>query len=125
VRLQRRAQSTRSSLLLYSGVPCGLSNNFCYLIYLSRNITLIRWLDETPTARIIARCTQDIRTVDGQITQSLWWVLDQVIGIITKLGVIVLFTPIFVVPGVFVGFIGFFIGNLYLKSQLSVKREMR
>jgi len=82
-------------------------------------------LDETPTARIIARCTQDIRTVDGKIIGSLWWVLDQVIGIIMKLSVIVIFTPNFLVPGVFVGFIGFSVGNLYLKSQLSVKREMR
>ncbi|CAA7262907.1 unnamed protein product [Cyclocybe aegerita] len=84
----------------------------------------LRWLDETPTARIIVRCTQDIRTIDGPIPQSLMWVVDQILGVLTKLGVIVLFTPIFLFPGVFIALAGLYLGNLYLKAQLSVKREM-
>ncbi|KAJ3508927.1 hypothetical protein NLJ89_g5494 [Agrocybe chaxingu] len=84
----------------------------------------LRWLDETPTARIIVRCTQDIRTIDGPIPQSLLWAVDQILGVLTKLGVIVLFTPIFLFPSVFVALAGLYLGNLYLKAQLSVKREM-
>ncbi|KDR83115.1 hypothetical protein GALMADRAFT_238938 [Galerina marginata CBS 339.88] len=84
----------------------------------------LRWLDETPTARIITRCTQDIRTVDGSIPQSLMWVIDQSSGMLTKFGVIVLLTPIFAVPGIAVAAIGIFAGNLYLRAQLSIKREM-
>ncbi|KAJ7814135.1 P-loop containing nucleoside triphosphate hydrolase protein [Mycena olivaceomarginata] len=30
--------------------------------------TTLRWLDVTPTSRVIARCTVDIRTVDGSIS---------------------------------------------------------
>ncbi|KDR83121.1 hypothetical protein GALMADRAFT_263529 [Galerina marginata CBS 339.88] len=84
----------------------------------------LRWLDETPTARIIARCTQDIRIVDGPITQSLMWVLDMAVGMLSKLGVIVLFSPVFVFPGIAVAVLGIFVGNLYLRTQLSIKREM-
>ncbi|KAF9475054.1 multidrug resistance-associated ABC transporter [Pholiota conissans] len=84
----------------------------------------LRWLDETPTARIIARCTQDIRTVDGPIAQSLMWVIVQIVGALMKLSVIALITPIFLLPGVAIGAIGMLIGNVYLKAQLSVKREM-
>lgn len=84
----------------------------------------LRWLDETPTARIIARCTQDMRTVDGPIPQSLYWVFSECIGMLTKLSVIIFFSPIFLFPGVAVAILGISMGNLYLKAQLSVKREM-
>ncbi|KDR83044.1 hypothetical protein GALMADRAFT_134555 [Galerina marginata CBS 339.88] len=83
----------------------------------------LRWLDETPTARIIARCTQDIRSIDGPIPQILLWLLDTISGMLTKLGAVVLFTPIFFFPGFGAAVIGFYLGNMYLKAQLSVKRE--
>ncbi|KAF8969860.1 hypothetical protein BDZ97DRAFT_1902271 [Flammula alnicola] len=91
---------------------------------LSESLSTNRWLDETPTARIIARCTQDIHTIDEHIPQSLMWVIDQGIGALMKLLIITLFTPIFLFPGMAVGVLGIFMGNLYLKAQLSVKREM-
>ncbi|KAF8908922.1 P-loop containing nucleoside triphosphate hydrolase protein [Gymnopilus junonius] len=84
----------------------------------------LRWLDETPTARIIARCTQDIRTVDGPIPQSLMWVFNQSAGMLTKLAIIVLFTPVFLFPGIGVAILGILLGKAYLKAQLSIKREM-
>ncbi|KAF8956542.1 P-loop containing nucleoside triphosphate hydrolase protein, partial [Flammula alnicola] len=87
--------------------------------------TTLRWLDETPTARIIARCTQDIRSVDGPIPQTFNEAVQESLTVFTKLCAIVLFTPIFVLPGIAVAILGVFMGNLYLKSQLSVKREMR
>ncbi|KAF8876209.1 multidrug resistance-associated ABC transporter [Gymnopilus junonius] len=82
-----------------------------------------RWLDETPTARIITRCTQDIYSIDGPVPQTLLWLLDLASGMITKLGAVALFTPIFIFPGIGVAAVGFFLGNMYLKAQLSVKRE--
>lgn len=88
-------------------------------------LTVIRWLDETPTGRILARCTQDIRAVDGPIPQTAIWVFDCCAGMITKLGAIVIFTPAFIIPGMIAASAGLFAGNLYLKAQLSVKREMR
>ncbi|KAF8963028.1 hypothetical protein BDZ97DRAFT_1920149 [Flammula alnicola] len=87
--------------------------------------TTLRWLDETPTARIIARCTQDIRSVDGPIPQTFSETVQQSLTVFTKLCAIVLFTPIFMLPGIAVAILGVIMGNLYLKSQLSVKREMR
>ena len=44
---------------------------------------------------------------------------------LTKLSVIVFFSPIFLFPGIGVAILGITVGNLYLKAQLSVKREMR
>ena len=66
-----------------------------------------------------------MRTIDGPIPQSLYWVFSQFIGMLTKLSVIVIFSPIFLFPGIAVAILGISMGNLYLKAQLSVKREMR
>jgi len=100
------------------------------IISLSSTISLLRlqhyrWLDETPTGRIITRCTQDIRAIDGPVPQTFVWLLDLGSGMVTKLGAIVLFTPLFLVPGAGVAIFGLYLGNLYLKAQLSVKRETR
>ena len=84
-----------------------------------------RWLDETPTGRIIARCTQDIRAVDGPVPEAVSVLTELGITLLTKLVVIVIFTPIFLFPSMFIAIFGFFLGNLYLRAQLSVKREMR
>lgn len=84
-----------------------------------------RWLDETPGARIIVRCTQDIRSADEPVPTSTYEVLDAIITVLTKIGAIVLFVPLFVIPSILASFAGVLIGNVYLRSQLAVKREMR
>ena len=43
---------------------------------------------------------------------------------IVKLGAVVLLTPIFVIPGIVVAILGGWCGQIYIKAQLSVKREM-
>lgn len=47
------------------------------------------------------------------------------ISMITNIGVIIIFIPLFVLPGLAIASFGFYLGNIYLKAQLSVKREMR
>ena len=37
---------------------------------------------------------------------------------------VMIFTPIFMIPGVFVAVLGTICAQLYIKAQLSVKREM-
>ncbi|THH11785.1 hypothetical protein EW145_g436 [Phellinidium pouzarii] len=86
--------------------------------------TTLRWLDSTPSGRIIARCTQDIRAVDGPISQTLGWVVELTITLIMRMVAVVYFTPIFVFPGIIVGALGSWFGQIYIKAQLSVKREM-
>jgi uncharacterized membrane protein YdcZ (DUF606 family) len=43
---------------------------------------------------------------------------------ITKLGVVVLYAPTFLLPSILVAVVGGWLGTIYLKAQLSVKREM-
>ncbi|KIO07506.1 hypothetical protein M404DRAFT_24002 [Pisolithus tinctorius Marx 270] len=86
--------------------------------------TTLRWLDTTPTSRVITRCTQDIRAIDGPFAQELSWVVELTISLLFKLGAVVLFTPLFLLPGILVGVVGTWVGRIYMKAQLSVKREM-
>ncbi|KAG0697813.1 hypothetical protein DFH29DRAFT_984146 [Suillus ampliporus] len=68
--------------------------------------TTLRWLDTTPTSR------------------GIGWVVELSLTMIVKLGAVVVMTPIFLVPGLFIGLLGGWIGRIYMKAQLSVKREM-
>ncbi|PPQ71032.1 hypothetical protein CVT26_011497, partial [Gymnopilus dilepis] len=83
-----------------------------------------RWLDKTPAARIITRCTQDIAAVDGELASNFAAVVDYLIMTLVKLAGPVIFTPIFLLPGVVIGVVGVYLSNIYLKAQMSVKREM-
>jgi hypothetical protein len=50
---------------------------------------------------------------------------EAAVGVATKIGAVALFAPIFLVPGLVITVTGIYLGNMYLKAQLSVKREMR
>lgn len=43
---------------------------------------------------------------------------------VVKLGAVVYMTPVFIIPGLAIGVLGGRLGNIYVKAQLSVKREM-
>ena len=43
---------------------------------------------------------------------------------IIKIGAVVFFTPVFLIPAVFIAAFGGWLGSVYIKAQLSVKREM-
>ncbi|KAJ7161077.1 multidrug resistance-associated ABC transporter [Mycena filopes] len=86
--------------------------------------TTLRWLDTTPTSRIIARATQDMGMVDGPISASLRSLVDQSVSIVVTFGAIVLFTPLFFGPGVLLFVLGSYFGRLFMPARISVKREM-
>ncbi|KAJ3760576.1 hypothetical protein EV360DRAFT_81041 [Lentinula raphanica] len=86
--------------------------------------TTLRWLDTTPTSRVIARCTQDIRAVDGPVPMWLQAVSEISAMMIMKYTAVVVITPIFFLPGIVVALLGGLCGQVYIKAQLSVKREM-
>ncbi|KAF9078002.1 hypothetical protein BDP27DRAFT_1207896 [Rhodocollybia butyracea] len=86
--------------------------------------TTMRWLDKTPMSRIITRSTQDINSVDVAIVASLREFADVCIRLLSRLGAVLLFSPIFLLPGFFILAIGVVTGSVYFKAQMSVKREM-
>ncbi len=46
------------------------------------------------------------------------------LSMLFKFCAVVWFTPVFIFAGLAVAFLGYWIGQVYIKAQLSVKREM-
>ncbi|KAK0192566.1 hypothetical protein F5146DRAFT_1040501 [Armillaria mellea] len=86
--------------------------------------TTLRWLDITPASRIIARCTLDIRAVDSMLPTLLLNLTSMTMAMFLRFSAIVVFTPAFLVPGLIMGIAGANLGQIYMKAQLPVKREM-
>ncbi|RPD67396.1 P-loop containing nucleoside triphosphate hydrolase protein [Lentinus tigrinus ALCF2SS1-6] len=84
----------------------------------------LRWLDTTPTSRIIARCTQDIQTIDGPLSATIYNLYETTAAILMSLAGIVWVAPIFSAIGIISATLGGWWGQVYLKAQLPVKREM-
>jgi ABC-type multidrug transport system fused ATPase/permease subunit len=98
--------------------------------------TTLRWLDKTPMARILTRCTKDIASrklfyqtaftlrfdqcsvVDSAIPQNLSWLVELIVLIIVRFVVIILWTPVFGFLGVAILAIGGILGQFYIKAQV-------
>ncbi|KAJ7246793.1 hypothetical protein B0H12DRAFT_753891 [Mycena haematopus] len=85
--------------------------------------TTLRWMDITPASRVIARFTADITAVDGPILNVFAGFCHVTISMITSFGAVVFLTPLFSIPGALAALIGGTFGQLFIKAQLSVKRE--
>lgn len=75
--------------------------------------------------RIVARCTQDIASVDGDFQLFAFVLMRMTIILavlfISAVGMAGLYA---LVPGLLLAVLGGFLGFVYLKSQLSIRREM-
>ncbi|KAJ7284876.1 P-loop containing nucleoside triphosphate hydrolase protein [Mycena rebaudengoi] len=84
----------------------------------------LRWLDVTPTSRIIARVTNDVRAVDDTLPIYLWPLATMFTSMLVKFVAVIIYTPIFFFPGLVVGAVGGWVGQVYMAGQLPVKRLM-
>ncbi|KAF8608398.1 hypothetical protein BDV93DRAFT_519443 [Ceratobasidium sp. AG-I] len=84
----------------------------------------LRWLDSTPVGRVVARFTRDLGAVDGSVPNEFLNLTDYTIALLLRFIAVIAFSPIFTLPGILIFVIGFWIGQLYIAAQLSVKREM-
>ncbi|KAJ7069538.1 hypothetical protein C8F01DRAFT_1113104 [Mycena amicta] len=73
-------------------------------------------------SRIIARVTNDVRAVDDALPNQMWPLSSIIISMTVRFGSIVLYAPVFFFPGVAIGAIGAWIGQIYIAGQLPVKR---
>ncbi|KAJ7071468.1 hypothetical protein C8F01DRAFT_1317436 [Mycena amicta] len=86
--------------------------------------TTFRWLNTTPSSRFLTRCTIDIQTVDGSLPGGLWSLIEMSLAMLVEFVVVIVYTPAFLLPGILVGVLGGWCGQMYIAAQLGVKREM-
>lgn len=80
--------------------------------------TTLRFLDTTPAGRIVARFTQDIRAVDGNIAMSLQALIEGALALSMRFSVIVYMSPLFLIPGLVIVILGGWLGNTYMAAQV-------
>lgn len=84
----------------------------------------LRFLDSTPSGRIIARFTKDIKAIDGGVARLMLNVFEISVTLCLRFGLILLFVPIFTPIALLVAVAGGLLGELYIHGQLAIKREM-
>ncbi|THV04763.1 P-loop containing nucleoside triphosphate hydrolase protein [Dendrothele bispora CBS 962.96] len=84
--------------------------------------TTLRWLDTTPTSRVIARCTKDMSDVDGSVPSQFSSLVSMTFMMIGSFLAVIIYSPAFIGPALIIAFLGLFCGNVYVKAQLPVKR---
>ena len=62
--------------------------------------------------------------VDGPITFYLTRIVELTISMVIKFTAVVVVSPMFIIPGILLSILGAWCGQIYLKPQLAVKREM-
>ncbi|KAH0581470.1 hypothetical protein H2248_012549 [Termitomyces sp. 'cryptogamus'] len=86
--------------------------------------TTLRWLDKTPTSRVITRVTQDVAAVDTTIPDLFSHMFEIGVIIIVRFIAILIYTPTIGLFALLIFVVGGVVGNVYMKAQLAVKREM-
>ncbi|KAF7333297.1 Multidrug resistance-associated ABC transporter protein [Mycena sanguinolenta] len=84
----------------------------------------LRWLDMTPTSRIIAQVTKDVRAVDDSLAYQTYPLAFLVVSMTVKFVSVLIYAPIFFLPGALVGTLGAWVGQIYISGQLPAKRLM-
>ncbi|KAJ7600411.1 multidrug resistance-associated ABC transporter [Mycena floridula] len=82
----------------------------------------LRWLEITPSSRVITRATQDIKAIDIDINDELWFVVDQAVSIAIRFGMVIASAPAAFLPILLLGLFGYGFSRIYIRAQLSVKR---
>ena len=62
--------------------------------------------------------------VDGPVSFSFTWVIEVSISMLLKFLAVVYFTPGFSGPGIVIAVLGAWLGRVYMKAQIAIKREM-
>ncbi|KAK0220002.1 hypothetical protein IW262DRAFT_1381904 [Armillaria fumosa] len=115
---------TYSSLLLLGFALHAIS----YVVYVFGTIRASRSIHKRLMVSILVYVrfliTVATLTVDSILPTSLFFLTSISMAMLFKLSAVIVFTPVFLVPGLIMGIAGAYLGQIYMKAQLPVKREM-
>ena len=62
--------------------------------------------------------------VDGPISLAFAWLSEINVAMLIKAMAVVYLTPVFIFPCVIIAVVGAWLGQVYMKAQIAIKREM-
>lgn len=81
-----------------------------------------KFFDVTPLGQLMNRFSKDLEAVDQEIAAVAIGVMSCALAVVVTIALITAITPGFLVAGIFISIIYFFIGRFYLRSSLHLKR---
>ncbi|ODQ64107.1 hypothetical protein NADFUDRAFT_84114 [Nadsonia fulvescens var. elongata DSM 6958] len=82
----------------------------------------LRFFDSTPVGRIMNRFSKDIESIDQEISPTALYMVQSLLNAVAVVILISIITPGFLIAGVFIMAIYYFIGSLYLETSRELKR---
>jgi ABC-type multidrug transport system fused ATPase/permease subunit len=79
-----------------------------------------RWLNTTPQGRLVSRFTSSFSTIDGQVIETTYMLLDIVVLILVRLIAIAAVAPVAGLVGLAVGVLGALIAQVFIHLNLYV-----
>ena len=62
--------------------------------------------------------------MDNRLANTIELIVEFTIFLLMKMLAVVIFSPVFLIPALLVAFVSGLVGHVYMKAQLSVKREL-
>jgi ABC-type multidrug transport system fused ATPase/permease subunit len=81
-----------------------------------------KFFDVTPLGQIMNRFSKDLEAVDQEVAPIAIGVMSCALAIVVTVGLISAITPGFLVAGLFISAMYFFVGKFYLRSSRDLKR---
>lgn len=82
----------------------------------------ISWFDENPIGRAINRFGNDTRSMDTVLIEWLRMSIENALRFLLRIASIASIMPIFALPAAVICTIGFAVGEMYTRAQVSIKR---
>ncbi|KAB8074240.1 P-loop containing nucleoside triphosphate hydrolase protein [Aspergillus leporis] len=82
----------------------------------------ISWFDQNPIGRLINRFGNDTRSLDTVLIDWLRMSIENGLRFLLRIASVASIMPIFALPAAIICTAGFFIGEMYTRTQVSIKR---
>jgi ABC-type multidrug transport system fused ATPase/permease subunit len=111
---------TRDLWLFYGSITASWTIHKRLMQSVSR--AKFKFFDSTPLGQIMNRFSKDLEAVDQEVAPVAIGVMHCALAIVMTIALISVITPGFLIAGVFISVIYFFIGRFYLRSSVNLKR---
>ncbi|KAL2068191.1 hypothetical protein VTL71DRAFT_16289 [Oculimacula yallundae] len=81
-----------------------------------------KFFDVTPLGQLMNRFSKDLEAVDQEVAPIAIGFMSCALAIVVTVALITIITPGFLIAGVFIGALYFFVGKFYLRSSRDLKR---